>query len=144
MYSTEQWFRYGPPGVLIIILESHVGITCASMPYMRFLFDFVSTNYFSKSLYGASKDPTKVKHSDPEDGTHPFVELEGRGGKPVSGDNGVVISSLEYEGSEEDLGIYGGRTRAMEDHMHSNIQAWSPKERTPVDGVHANHIGVAR
>ena len=140
MYSTEQWFRYGPPGVLIIILESHVGITCASMPYMRFLFDFVSTNYFSKSLYGASKDPTKVKHSDPNDGTHPFVELEGRGGKPVSGDIGIAISSLEDEGSEEDLGIYGGRSRAMEDHMHGNIQAWSAKERTPVDGVHANHI----
>ncbi|KAF2997826.1 hypothetical protein E8E13_000858 [Curvularia kusanoi] len=145
MYSTERWFQYGPPGVLIIILESHVGITCASLPYMRFLFDFVSTNYFSKPSYGPSRDPTKLKHSDPNEGHHPFVELDGCSGQPVSGKNGIEISTYREEGSEEDLGVYGGRTRAMEHQMQSDAHAWGVRERPPpVDERDVDHIGVAR
>ena len=140
MYNTELWYRYGPPGVLIIILESHVGITCASLPYMRYLFTFISTNYFSGPVYGASKDPTKAKHPESSDRDHPLVEFGGCGGKPVTGEHRVIVGSLGNENSEEDLGIYGGRTRAMEDHMLSNVQAWSVKDRESFDRARAAHM----
>lgn len=143
MYSTEEWMRYGPPGVLIIILESHVGIICASMPYMRFLFDFVSTNYFSKSLYGASKDPTKAKPSNANDCNHPFVELEGRGGDANQRKTDIEVSTFREEGSEEDLGVYGGRFQATEEQMQRDVQAWSVRDRTPANKPNVDHIGVA-
>lgn len=144
MYSTEEWMRYGPPGVLIIIVEAHVGITCASLPYLRFLFEFVSTNYLSKSAYGATKDPTKAKHSDTSRPNHPFVELEGRSGGGIQRKTDIEISTFREENSEEDLGRYGGRDRAMEEQMRRDERAWSGEEVLLDDRVNGGHPGAAR
>ena len=141
MYSTKQWMRYGPPGVLIIIIESHVGITCASLPYLRFLFEFLSTNYLSKSAYGISKEPTKAKHSDPNHVSHPFHELEGRSGRGIQRKTDIEISTFREHESEEDLTtmVYGGRNRAMEDQIRRDERAWSGETtllvETPGDGL---------
>lgn len=139
MYSSEEWMRYGPPGVLIIIVESHVGITCASLPYLRYLFEFVSTNYLSRSAYGATKDPTKAKHSDPNNVSHPFVELGGRG---IERKTDIEISTFKEEGSEEDLRteVHGGRNRAMEEQMRRDESAWSAEEMLLDD----RHTAIAR
>ena len=122
--------RYGPPGVLIIIVESHISIICASLPYLRFVFELVSSNYLSKSAYGATKDPTKVKHSDPNHPQHPFVELAGRCGGGIQRKTDIEISTFRGEPSEEDLPatIYGGRSRAMEEQMRRYERAWSGEE----------------
>lgn len=130
MYSTEEWMRYGPPGVLIIIVESHIGIICASLPYLRFVFELVSTNYLSKSAYGATKEPTKAKHSDLNHPQHPFVELDGRSGGGIQRKTDIEISTFRQELSDEDLPatIYGGRSRAMEDQMRRDERAWSVEE----------------
>ncbi|KAF3034141.1 hypothetical protein E8E12_002786 [Didymella heteroderae] len=130
MYSTEEWMRYGPPGVLIIIVESHIGIICASLPYLRFVFELVSTNYLSKSTYGVTKDPTKAKQSDANHRKHPFVELEGRSGGGIQRKTDIEISTFREEPSDEDLPatIYGGRNRAMEEQMRRDERAWSGEE----------------
>ncbi|KAH6644784.1 hypothetical protein C7974DRAFT_27815 [Boeremia exigua] len=128
MYSTREWMRYGPPGVLIIIVESHVGITCASLPYLRFLFEFVSSNYLSKSGYGATKEPTKVKHTDPGNENHPFVELQGRSGGGIQRKTDIEVSTFREESIEEDLEVYDGRNRMMEDQMRRDERAWSGED----------------
>jgi hypothetical protein len=130
MYSTEEWMRYGPPGVLIIIVESHISIICASLPYLRFVFELVSTNYLSKSAYGATKDPSKAKHSDPRHPEHPFVALQGQSGGVIQRKTDIEVSTFREEPSEEDLPvtIYGGRSRAMEDQMRRDERAWSGEE----------------
>ncbi|KAF2624992.1 hypothetical protein BU25DRAFT_460801 [Macroventuria anomochaeta] len=145
MYSTEEWMRYGPPGVLIIIVESHIGVTCASLPYLRFLFEFVSTNYLSRSAYGATKDPTKAKHSDPNHVSHPFVELEGRSGGGIQRKTDIEISTFKEE-SEEDLTAtaYGGRNRAMEEQMRRDERAWSGEETLLEEQPGGAHPGMAR
>lgn len=124
--------RYGPPGVVIIIAESHIGITCASLPYLRFLFEFVSTNYLSRSAHGVTKDQTKVKHSDPDHVSHPFHELQGGSGRGIQRKTDIEISTFREELSEEDLSasleVYGGRNKAMEDQMRRDEQAWSGQE----------------
>lgn len=141
MYSTQQWMRYGPPGVLIIIVESHIGITCASLPYLRFLFEFLSVNYLSRSGYGITKEPTKAKHSDPNHVSHPFVTLENRSGGGIHRKTDIEISTFREEESEEDLelqeGIHGGRNRAMEEQMRRDESVWNGEqtlleERHPV------------
>lgn len=126
MYSTEAWMQYGPPGVVIIILESHIGIICASLPYLRFVLEF-STNYLSKSAYGTTKDPTKARRSDPNHPQHPFVELEGQSGAGIQRKTDIEISTCREEPSDEDLSttIYGGRSRAMQEQMRMDERAWS-------------------
>lgn len=130
MYSTEEWMRYGPPGVLIIIVESHISLICASLPYIRFVFELVSSNYLSKSAYGASKDPTKAKHSDPNHPQHPFVELAERREGGIQRKTDIEISTFREEPSDEDLPatIYGGRNRAMEEQIRRDERAWSGEE----------------
>ena len=130
MYSTEEWMRYGPPGVLIIIVESHIGIICSSLPYLRFLFEFVSTNYLSRSAYGATKEPTKAKQSDPNHPSHPFHELEGGSGRGIQRKTDIEISTFREESSEEDLTatVYGGRNRAMEEQMRRDERTWNGEE----------------
>lgn len=144
MYSTKEWMRYGPPGVLIIIVESHVGITCASLPYLRFLFEFVSTNYLSKSGYGATKEPSKVKHSDPSRSNHPFVELEGLSGGGIQRKTDIEISTFRGDDSEEDLARYEGRDKAMEDQMRRDERVWSGEEVLLADQATGGHPGTAR
>lgn len=143
MYSTEQWFRYGPPGVVIIIVEAHIGLTCASLPYMRFVFEFVSTNSFSRP-YGASKDPTKAKRSDPNDGSHPFVELNGQVGKHIQRKTDISISAPEKNISVTKPGFFSVRERSMVDQMHRDEQAWSTKEILLANKQGVGQIGVAR
>ncbi|KZM18321.1 uncharacterized protein EKO05_0006799 [Ascochyta rabiei] len=127
MYSTEKWMRYGPPGVVIIIVESHVGIICASLPYLRFLFEFVSMNYLSRSAYGVTKDPSKAKHSAPNHVCHLFHDLDRRSGEGIQRRTDIEISTFGEEGSEEDLTteIYGGRNKATEEQMRRDEKAWS-------------------
>jgi hypothetical protein len=139
MYSTEEWMRYGPPGVLIIILESHVGIICASLPYLRFVYEIVSTIYLS--AYGATKEPTKAQHSDPNHPQHPFVELEGRSGGGIQRKTDIEISTFREELSEEDLPatIYGGRNRAMEEQMRRDERAWRGEEIS-LDEMHSTGL----
>lgn len=124
--------RYGPPGVVIIISESHVGITCASLPYLRFLFEFVSTSYRSRPAYGATKDQTKIKHSNSDHVSHPFHELQGGSGRGIQRKTDIEISTFREDPSEEDLSaslaVYGGRNKAMEDQMRRDEQAWSGQE----------------
>jgi hypothetical protein len=146
MYSTEEWMRYGPPGVLIIIVESHVGITCASLPYLRFLFEFFSTNYLSRSGYGATKDPTKAKQSDPNHPSHPFHELGGGSGRGIQRKTDIEISTFREENSEEDLTAtaYGGRNKTMEEQMRRDERAWSGEEILLEDRPRGGHTGMAR
>jgi hypothetical protein len=135
--------RYGPPGVLIIIVESHIGITCASLPYMRFLLEFVSSNYLSRSAYGATKEPTKAKHTDPNHVSHPFHELEGRSGRGIQRKTDIEISTFREGNSEEDLrlDLHGGRNKAMEEQMRRDERAWSGEE-TLLEEQH--HVGFAK
>ena len=124
--------RYGPPGVVIIIAESHVGIMCVSLPYLRFLFEFVSSNYLSRPAYGVTKDLTKVKHSDPDHVSHPFHELQGGSGRGIQRKTDIEISTFREELSEENLStsiaVHGGRDKTMEDQMRRDEQVWSGKE----------------
>lgn len=146
MYSTEEWMRYGPPGVLIIIVESHVGITCASLPYLRFLFEFFLTNYLSQSAYGATKEPTKAKQSDPNQPSHPFHELGGGSGRGIQRKTDIEISTFREENSEEDLTVtaYGGRSKAMEEQMRRDERAWSGEEMLLEDRPGGGHVGTTR
>lgn len=143
MYNTEQWFRYGPPGVVIIIVESHVGLTCASLPYMRFVFEFVSTNTFSKP-YGASKDPTKAKRSDPNDGSHPFVELDGHAGKRIQRKTDIEVSTFREAGSDENIETRVERDRAMGEQMRRDERAWSAEEVLLTNRSDVGRSGEAR
>lgn len=142
-YSTEEWMRYGPPGVLIIVVESHIGIICASLPYLRFLFEFVSTNYLSKTAYGATRDPTRAKHTESTHVKHPFVELEGRSGGGIQRKTDIEISTLREERSE-DLGVYGGRNKAMEEQIRRDERVWNGEETLLEDRPHGGHPIVMR
>lgn len=146
MYSTEEWMRYGPPGVLIIIVESHIGITCASLPYLRFLFEFMSTNYLSKSAYGATREPTKAKHSDPNHPQHPFVELEGRSGGGIRRKTDIEISTFREEPSEEALPatVHGTRNRAMEEQIRRDERAWSAEQTLLEERHSGGYPGTAK
>jgi len=143
MYSTKEWMRYGPPGVLIIIVESHVGITCASLPYLRYLFEFVSTNYLSKSAYGNTKDPTKAKHSNLSRPNHPFVELEGRSGGGIQRKTDIEISTFVADGSEEDLRRHRESDKVMGEQICRDDRVWDGEEVLLADQTGSGQPGVA-
>ena len=127
--------RYGAITFLMIIVEMHIGIACASLPYLRFLFRFVSANYRSGSAFGITEVATKADKSSPNNRQHPFVELEGGSGGGILKKTEIKMSTFEEELSEEDLPakIYGGRSPGKADQMQT---AWSEDETWP-----ASHSG---
>ncbi|PSN66573.1 hypothetical protein BS50DRAFT_587677 [Corynespora cassiicola Philippines] len=104
MYRTEQYMRYGIWGIMIIVLESHVGITCACLPYLRFIFDHIFKNYLSQLSNRYKTDTrTKTKQSDIENDGHPFHELAPKPpANKIYRRTSFDISILE-QGSDEDL-----------------------------------------
>ncbi|KAF2641095.1 hypothetical protein P280DRAFT_468773 [Massarina eburnea CBS 473.64] len=48
MYNTKEFVHYGFLGTILVILETHIGVMCACLPYLRFVYDF-----FVFTLYGA-------------------------------------------------------------------------------------------
>lgn len=101
-----------------------IGIMCACLPYLRFIYEYIGKFATSLSSRSRSRTKTKSKQSDPNHDGHPFQQLnEAREGGRIHKTSEFVIStSHEDEDDEIDRPAHVPKTYVRNDPVRNDIR----------------------